>query len=238
LAGFIYISDKITDMKKILLSLTILLSAHLIYAGGPLKFRAGIMALPHAQWMLSSGYSYTQGATKYDRNPQFTFNTNFGLAFGLNFTDALGIEVDVIFGKYLQDWKNKVSDPLLGSDSRNSTTEISKIDIPVLFKLGGLMYFEVGPQFTMISGVEEIVDGQDPDDVSDLYNTSQIFAIIGTGVGFKIPKIARIEAGLRLGYGFQDLSTHKKDANGFIIFNDNNVTQAFWGIKLAAVHEF
>lgn len=225
-------------MKKILISLALLLSAQLMYAGDPLKVRAGIMLLPHSNLMVTS-YSYTEGAVKYDNNAQFTINANFGLAFGLNFTDALGIELDVIFGKYKQDWKYEILDPVNGNTSWNSTTEISKIDIPVLFKLGGLMYFEVGPQFTIINGVEEIVEGIDePFNVTEFYNSSQIFAIVGTGVGFSVPKIARIETGLRLGYGFQDISAHKENAQGVVMFNDKAVTQAFFGIKLAAVHEF
>lgn len=221
-------------MKKILITLTILLSTQILLAGGPLSFRAGIMALPHNHWMLSTGFAAVDGTISQTYTPQFTFNTNLGLVLGLNFTDLIGVEVNVIMGKYKQDFVYEYEDIITGLKNKDDyTVEISKTDIPVLFKVGGLMYFEVGPQFTMISKVEHI-QGSDNVDASEMYNTSQMFAVLGTGVGFSIPKIARIEAGLRLGYGFQDINSHE---NAFI-YNDKAVTQAFWGIKLAAIHKF
>lgn len=222
-------------MKKILSILTVLLATQVVFAGGPLSFRAGIMALPHNHWMLSTGFAAVEGTSSVTYTPQFTFNTNLGFVAGLNFTDLIGVEVNVIMGKYKQDFVFEHEDIISGQKHKDEyTVEISKTDIPVLFKVGGLMYFEVGPQFTMISKVEH-VQGSDNVDASELYTTSQMFAILGTGVGFSIPKIARIEAGLRLGYGFQDINAHK---DGFEIYNDKAVTQAFWGIKLAAIHKF
>lgn len=220
-------------MKKILITLTVLLSTQIMLAGGPLSFRAGIMVLPHNHWMLSTGFAAIEGTSSQTYTPQFTFNTNFGFVAGLNFTDLIGVEVDVILGKYKQDFVYEYEDIISGNKfSDEFSVEISKTDIPVLFKVGGLMYFEVGPQFTMISKVEHIADS-DNEDVSELYNTNQMFVILGTGAGIDIPKIARIEAGLRLGYGFQDINSHK-----IPIYNDKSVTQAFWGIKLAAIHKF
>ena len=225
-------------MKKILLSFIIILSANLLYAGGPLKFRAGALVLGTNHWMLSSGYSYTIGLTEYELTPQFTFNMNPGIALGVNFTDKLGVEVDIIFGKYKQDWVQEIKSQT-GVDEFKYTTEISKIDIPILFKAGGLMYFEAGPQFTIIQEVEEIIEGQsEPFKSSDYYNSSQIFGVLGTGVSIEIPKIARIDGGLRLGYGFQDLNAYYDDGSGFIIFNNQAVNQAFWALKIMAVHEF
>lgn len=220
-------------MKKILLSIVLLLSVQLIFAGGPLKFRAGVIVLPTNTWLLSSGFNQTVLTTDIKFTPKFTLNTNLGAALGLNFTDLLGIELDVIFGKFKQDMKYEID-----GFGDNFTIEISKTDIPLLLKVGGLMYFEVGPQYTMISKVEHTLDGES-DEVSDYYSTSQLFGVIGTGAGFSIPKIARIEAGLRLAYGLQDLSSHKKDPNdGSILWNDKKLNQMFWALKIAVVHEF
>ncbi len=220
-------------MKKILLLTLSLFLLHNSYAGGPLKFRAGVMALGANHWLLSSDYKTTDAGNLSEMTwkPQFTFNFNAGFAFGLNFTDALGIEVDVILGKYKQDWIVETKDPL-NTDEFKYTTEIEKIDIPVLFKAGGLMYVEIGPQFTIINGVEEVPEEGEPFEATDFYASSNIFAILGTGASFEIPKIARIDAGLRLGYGFSDLNVEEALLDG------KPVNQAFWGIKLAAVHEF
>lgn len=225
-------------MKKILLSLLILLSTNFIYAGGPLQWRVGLMALPHNMWLLSTGFIDVNGTTKTTYTPQFTFNTNLGFVAGVNFTDIIGVEVNVLLGKTKQDMNYNVKNEITGKDSIDVdySIEITKTDIPVLLKIGGLMYFEVGPQFTMISKVEEISDAGTKD-ATDYYSSAQMFGIIGTGVGIDVPKIARIEAGLRLGYGFQDLNAHEAEGV-FIRYNDAALYQAFWGIKLAAIHKF
>lgn len=223
-------------MKKILLSLAILLSAQVMKADGPISWRAGIMALPHNMWMLSSGFVSTEGTVKSTYTPQFTFNTNLGLVAGVNFTDMIGVEINVILGKHKQKFNYEAKDEISGTTlaDEDFSVEITKTDIPVLFKMGGLMYFEVGPQFTMINKVESVFDG-DSEDISDAFTTSQMFVVLGTGAGIDVPKIARIEAGLRLGYGFQDINAHDKVMQ---IFDDKSVVQAFWGLKIAAIHKF
>ena len=220
-------------MKKILLVFASVLFFGNSYAGDPLKFRVGVMTLGANHWLISTDYKVTDPTTltEITYKPQFTFNFNGGFALGVNFTDVLGVEVDVILGKYKQDWIVETKTPLNTTEDK-FTTEIKKIDIPVLFKAGGTMYVEIGPQFTMIQEVMEVPEEGEAVTSTEFYSENQFFAILGTGGSFEIPKIARIDAGLRFGYGFQDLNKEK------VLLDGKAITQAFWGIKLAAVHEF
>lgn len=225
-------------MKKFGGLAVLVVIVNMAFAQGPLSWRLGIMALPHNGWLLSAGYKTTNGTLIETHTPEFTFNTNLGIVAGLNFTDLVGVELDVIFGKFIQDFSYNAEDQLLGNvaDMKYSV-EISKTDLPLLLKVGGLVYFELGPQYTMISKVETVTDNGTSES-SDYFKSSQISGILGGGAGFSIPKIARIELGLRLGYGFMDISAHKADMNNRIIFDDEAITQAFWGIKIAAIHKF
>jgi hypothetical protein len=145
------------------------------------------------------------------------------------FADRIGVEVEAIFGKYKQKFKSE-SVVFNLTQTGNYTTEMSKIDVPVLLKLGKLFYFEVGPQFTFISKVVEKSDAGSIDNTSS-YASGQTYGVIGFGLGLGIPKIVQFEGGLRLGYGFSDL-------NGSPPAYSRRLSSAFWGVKLMAVHKF
>ncbi len=228
-------------MKRGLLVLMMIASGMMVKAGGPIKFELGLVAIPTNTWMVSGDYK-----SQFNTTPKFTFTMDYGLAGGVYFTERIGIEVDALFGSYKQDFK--VDGDIDPEDLDNVSIEVSRTDIPVLFKLGKMMYLEAGAQFSFVNKVERTSEGTfgGTQDISKNYQESQTFLVLGSGVSIGILDKIDLSAGLRLGYGLGDFNSDTPeeyfdgvDANDEAIVKEISQTyRMFGGLKIMAVYKF
>lgn len=131
---------------------------------------------------------------------QYYFKDNFGLSFGLLYTGHNQ--------KYTGDLGNNVS--------YDAKTKMRYLDIPILLRFGGGSkgaYFEFGPQFGMLMTAKDeyttspssSLDWKDKDR-KDNFKGSNIAGILGFGVDIDASENVLITTGLRLGYGFTDVT--------------------------------
>lgn len=168
---------------------------------------------------------------------------NYGLGVGFYFNNKIGMEVDGLFDLH--------SGNYTGTDDSNRTytsnVKLHMTNIPLLFKLRSSngAYFEVGPQFSMIShatysykqsyynaSTGNNVDTNNSVNVSNMYATSDISAVIGFGVKIKFGSHLSMKTGLRLTWGLADLKgvdALGNDLNNPFLYKDKRATNSASG---------
>ncbi len=156
---------------------------------------------------------------------QYYFKDNFGLSFGLLYTGHNQ--------KYTGDVGNNVS--------YDAKTKMRYLDIPILLRFGGGSkgaYFEFGPQFGMLMTAKDEyatspsspLDYKDKDR-KDNFKGSNIAGILGFGVDIDASENVLITTGLRLGYGFTDVTKEYTQTEAAILAASDNL-----GFSTAAAH--
>jgi hypothetical protein len=117
-------------------------------------------------------------------------------------------------------------------------------------------YFEIGPQFGFLSTVEEDFEpttgiGYEGLDTKDIYNSTNIAAIIGFGVDIDVTEKIFITTGIRLGYGITDITeenavytylrgpsgwAQREDSFGALDYSATN--RVFGGLNLGVSYKF
>jgi hypothetical protein len=172
--------------------------------------------------------------------PEMDYKMTFGgagnLNIGYDFTNHLGIKMEIGYEKFGQKY----------TDSRDSSTfdreiRMNYLTIPIMFKyrVGGPIvkfYLAIGPQFNLLMAAKQTYnkDGlpfmEDVDDtitgssfkvgneeIKERFSSSDIYARMDLGLNVMIIKHLMIEAGLKLGYGLMDLNSANyriKDSSG------------------------
>lgn len=108
--------------------------------------------------------------------------------------------MDILYSGHNQKYK-------IADGSEDVTTALSYIDIPVLFRYGGGkgFYFEAGPQIGILSGAKDKWDDETLDVKESLKGTN-VALVLGAGGDFPVGENLTITAGVRLGYGFSDVT--------------------------------
>lgn len=162
----------------------------------------GVKGGPQSTWMLNS--------TDSD-NPDFsyvnTIRANFGISMGYNFTNGVGLGLDVLYSAQGQKYE---VDPL------ESFRRVNYLKVPILLNLTTygestvFGYLNVGPQFGfLLSAKDDTADAflglfGASTDWKDAYKPINIGAVLGFGAGFNLTDFLQLTAGLRLDYAFTD----------------------------------
>lgn len=176
------------------------------------QFNIGLGGGIYSTWLVNTNVS--------DQGDDLNFAATFGGQAGLNmsyyFKDNLGITMGLLFTghnqKYTGDYDSKST---YSGNSYTAKTKLRYLDIPFLIRLGGGAkgaYFEMGPQFSfLMSAKDEFSMTPTVNEWSDVnrkdnLNSSTIAGVLGFGVDIDASENVVVTTGLRLGYGFNDVT--------------------------------
>lgn len=192
-------------------------------------FKIGVVGLPQITWLLNQDDS--------DAGPNLDYVSTWGFAGGLtaayNFTDYLGVGLDVLYSSQGQKYKGTVS----GADW-TAQTSLNYLKLPLLFRFNSdpnspvQFNFFIGPQLNYllsykdrfeskssisseraeVSGTEYVytitVGGVSTTDKEELteyaYKRLSFGAALGLGVGFKLTDELQLTLHFRGDYAFGD----------------------------------
>ncbi|CAN5439377.1 hypothetical protein BH11BAC2_BH11BAC2_26380 [soil metagenome] len=184
--------------KRITLTAILLASVAITQAQ---TFRAGIEGAYNSTWLFNKNISDAGESIDY----KSTFGGQFGVSGVYNFKDVAGISFGLLFSSYNQ--KYSLKEQFTG-DKTEAENKIKIIDIPVLFRYTSENgpYFEVGPQFGIISKGTFSGDGVDDRDYeSDEINSLNVSVQLGFGYDVKLSEKFTLVTGLRFGWGLSDV---------------------------------
>lgn len=161
--------------------------------------------------------------------PEMDYKTTFGgagnLNIGYDFTNNLGIKIEIGYGKFGQKYTDQI-----GDSSFSREVKMNHLMIPLLFKYrtGGSIarfYVAIGPQFDfllsanqnymlngkMFSDTLETVSHEKFDvgneEMKERFSSMDIMARMDLGLDITVVKHLMIEFGIKLGYGLMDLNS-------------------------------
>ncbi|MCB0396744.1 MAG: PorT family protein [Flavobacteriales bacterium] len=215
-------------MKKILpiLISCFLLINYSIRAQGGKKgtvwFDLGAKGGVGTTWLMNSNV-FNDGYLEHN----FTFGGCAGVKAGFNITNIFEITGDGLYSFFNQNYSG--NDTSLNV-SWNTKVNMKAWDIPVLLRLNlSGAYIEMGPQFSIISGVSESHSGNfigvERGDVTNAFNHSYMSGVFGFGrwVGTGIDNF-NMALGLRFMYGFGDILSDSGGKDNNVHFPDNDPT--------------
>lgn len=231
-------------MKKVLIvSLFTLMTV--MAAQAQKGFHGGVFVLPQTTWMFNS-------ADSDDGN--FAYQTTFRVAFGLhtkyNFTDNVGVGIDLMFSPQGQKFGDDEDDPTF-----DAFRKVNYLKIPLLFHFNssadatvmGRVYF--GPQVGILTAakleVEDNILGTSNDvDLKDedAYNSANVGAVFGFGIGINATDYLAINFGLRFDALFNAENLDETRNSPYFTGTDGdgepreNTTQVTGGIELGIVY--
>lgn len=203
-------------MKKTLLSTAVLFTAYSLTALTPGDGDKKNTIEFHAKGSANSTFLFNNNIS--DAGDDQDYAAGWGFNYGAGFTmyfGKCGFGVEGLFGNHKGAYAGVIKTSnamgIASTEDYTSHVNLTITQIPVLFKMksetGG--YFEVGPQYNMISKAEyNFTSSSTKMDtlVSDHYAKSYFSAVIGVGFKVGIPKTRiSILAGLRLQYSLTDL---------------------------------
>lgn len=158
--------------------------------------------------------SFLQNSDDNDNNAiekKATFNTNFGLGTGYNFTDHTGIGIDVLYS--LQGQKTEVAGAKVNQ-------KLEYLKIPVYFSYNTdaskavSFYGKVGPQLSFLTNAKAATNGSDNYVKNkDRYEDVTFGAMANAGVQFKLSQNIYLQTGLYFDYDFTN--AENKDFTGY-----------------------
>lgn len=185
--------------------------------------------------------------------PEMDYKTAYGGAANLNigydFTNHLGVKIEVGYGKFGQKYTDKIGDSTF---SREVKAYHLMIPILLKYRTGGSIakfYVAIGPQFDMLlsasqnylmngaiyDNTRETVSGEKfgvgKEEIKERFSSMDVFARLDLGVDITVVKHLMIEIGVKLGYGLMDLNStdyRLKDHSG----NYNPSHNVFGGLTL------
>lgn len=193
------------------------------------SFKIGIVGLPQSTWLLNQDDS--------DAGPNLDYVTTWGFAGGLtaayNFTDYLGVGLDVLYSSQGQKYKGTVS----GIDW-TAQTRLNYLKLPLLFRFNSdpnspvQFSFFVGPQLNYLLSYKDRLEGKagptttvlevsgteyvstitggnlsftDEEELTDYaYKRLSFGAALGLGVGFQLTDELQLTLHFRGDYAFGD----------------------------------
>lgn len=196
-------------MKKILMSvMTIALltggaSAVMAQQG----FSVSVKATPQFSFLQNNDDNDNSAIKK-----KATFNTNFGVGAGYNFTDNIGVGLDVLYS--LQGEKSEV----LG---REINQKLEYVKVPVYFSYNTdpsktvSLFGKIGPQVSFLTNAK-ISGGEHTGSVEnkDRFEKATFGAMANAGVQFKLSQNIFLQTGLQFDYDFTN--AEDKDYIGYI----------------------
>jgi len=184
-------------MKRLLSLLVFVSFVTLTNAQG---FRLGLGGGFNSTWLANTNVS--------DQGDDLDFAVTFGGSIGIegiySFSEKTGVSAALLYSGQNQKYEGK-------DGNRNIETKVKMryLDIPVLFRLTSPSgtYFEFGPQFGFLMSADEVGDIGPDIDIKDAFEGTNIAGVLGFGVDIDASETIIITTGLRLGYGFTDVTT-------------------------------
>jgi len=224
---------KRTNMKKALLTIAIVIAALSIQAQ---SFRLGVSGGVNSTWLMNKNV--------FDANDGLDIAATFGGRFGIDaiysFNDKIGVGIGFNF---ISNNSQKYTGDETGLNG-DLTTKLNYFDVPLMLRLtsSGGTYFEIGPQFGFLTKAEETYENDDVSsfdyddfDVKNSFEKTNIALVFGFGVDIDVTEKVFITTGLRLGYGFSDVTKEYENELEFIIDNPESINgDAFYLTTLAA----
>ena len=202
---------------------------------------AAICQIANAQTVFDIG-GYGEGNTTWllnknvnndgdEQDIEFSGAIHFGFHSIVYFTDALGLETGVSFGKFSQKYIGGEGGQII----LESSNDLSTFSIPFYVKLGKEAFFEFGIKYTNISkathtnnvglfdpgvkytGLGTILgiglpwvgtgplEGSPPADVKGYYKNSFVSGVMGFGGNIEITDWVFLTMGMRFAWGFSDV---------------------------------
>jgi Outer membrane protein beta-barrel domain len=171
--------------------------------------------------------------------PAMDYKSAFGGAgninVGFDFTNHLGVKLEVGYGKFAQKYSDKRGDSVFSRE-----VKMNHLMIPILLKYrtGGAIakfYVAIGPQFDMLLSASqnylmnganydttlETVSGEKfgagKEEIKERFSSMDVFARMDLGLDVTIVKHLMIEFGIKFGYGLMDINSTDyriKDTSG------------------------
>ena len=212
-------------MKKALLTIAVAAAAFTAQAQ---DFRLGLGGGINTTWLANTNVS--------DAGDELDFAVTFGGSVGLegiySFSEKAGVSIGFLSSGHNQKYEGEISSGTT-TETWESKLKMRYLDIPILFRLTSASgtYFELGPQIGILTSAKE--DGENSSglvnyedrDVKGSLNGTNVAAILGFGVDIEASENIIVTAGLRLGYGFTDV-TKEYTTSEFAALNDEEVAGA------------
>ncbi len=193
-------------MKKALLTIAVAAAAFTAQAQ---DFRLGLGGGINTTWLANTNVS--------DAGDELDFAVTFGGSVGLegiySFSEKAGVSIGFLSSGHNQKYEGEISSGTT-TETWESKLKMRYLDIPILFRLTSASgtYFELGPQIGILTSAKE--DGENSSglvnyedrDVKGSLNGTNVAAILGFGVDIEASENIIVTAGLRLGYGFTDVT--------------------------------
>jgi len=156
---------------------------------------------------------YNANATTGDRwDNTLATGTKYGIKLGMNW-NYTGVSLDILSGKS----RGQFQDLITPANGDREIT-VQSTDLYLLFRNAKHKgYIELGPKMSLINDVKARSLTEDrSDNVTDLYETRNLGAVLGFGTYILGPEDGRFSGifGLRFEYGFQDIVNADGQAEG------------------------
>ena len=196
-------------MKKLLLAVLVMLMSSALYAQRGIEI--GVEVIPQSTWIFNK--------TDSDKGPILDYSPTWGVAmgahFGINFSDNIGAQVGFLYSKQGQKYENE------GLAYTTSETSLDYIKFPFLLKFNSDpsantgFVFKIGAQLGLLTSAAILLDEVDVglvagNDVKDLYNGTDLAAVIDMGVRFNVSDNVNIGVSFRADYSLKDIEDNKE----------------------------
>jgi len=154
-----------------------------------------------------------------------TFGGAANLTVGYDFTNHIGLKIEVGYGQFGQKYTDKIAD-----SSLKRQVKLNALEIPIMFKFrsGGKIarfYLAIGPQINMLLSASqtytmnganfdttrETVSGESfnvsKEEMKERWTSMDVMARLDVGMDITVVKHLMIEIGLKMGYGLMDLNS-------------------------------
>ncbi|MFM7015150.1 MAG: porin family protein [Bacteroidota bacterium] len=200
-------------MKKIII-IPFLALCTFVQAQG--EIRVGIIGSLNNTYLLNGNVSNRNYKLDYEN----TFGGSFGFSFNYQLTKSFSIDANALISKHKQNYKlNFVTEAK--PDVAELKNKLRYFDFPVLFKLKSKLgiYFEVGPQFSVLFSDKETFDypgsflSYEDQHFKRDFRGFGLCGVIGSGVDIHLNEKIDLTTGIRMGYMFTDATCEFKDPN-------------------------
>ena len=178
------------------------------------SLRIGAEGAFNSTWLFCKTVS-DQGS-QLDYKP--TWDGQYGISGLYTFKDVAGIEFGILSGHVNQKYTNRIIVGNVTLKTYETEAKVSYIDIPLMYRYTSQSgpYFEVGPQFSFLSGYKYTNDlnGASSTDTKNV-NSINISLQIGFGYDVKLDDKWTILMGLRFGYGLTDAGKKPSGAQNY-----------------------
>src|SRR5688572_179494 len=204
-------------MKKALMTIAIVLAAFATQAQS--TFRLGLGGGINTTWLANTNIS--------DRGDELDFAVTFGGSVGLegiySFSENAGISLGFLYSGQNQKYTGE-----FGDEEFETKVRMRYLDIPLLLRLTSSSgtYFEIGPQFGFLMSAEEeaeFLGESETADTKEHFNSTNVAAVLGFGVDIDVTESVIITTGLRLGYGFSDVTKEYDEIEFAVLSADDDV---------------